>query len=453
MSCFDNYSDGDDDVCKDSNTENAEELCTRIKHRTQELKGNPIFMENLKKFIDESTTPAVKADALGYINSTLKLDIPVDKITTTLAAGGECDTLGTVLQFNSINNYDKEGCDKIINDYIHTLPEGSKGKTDLKTFMGDTGVIFQNVTQENVSKIIQSCTSNTLTTLLQRSKLTLDKIALDDISKELRGVEVPDCSRQKTQVSSCNYIKAKKCCETRIGGNQINILDPRCSFSGTVRKVLQKNDSVMYVACMTDKDMPISIPDKPDDKNNGGEGDKTDYQYISTATVYVLWGVNFLILCLLMLVNGNKYFMVIIANLVVSLLILSGILLLTQVQKPPTVYPRTDFSLCDKMTIAEEDTLTYDESLAVMYGKDYKGFVFREGGVVTFLDKDFDRTKDCGENGEGGDKYKNIKNVKSVISPPFLVIPSNYKIHMVLAGVLAAVCIMALIWLKGFKKK
>jgi hypothetical protein len=450
-SCFENSSDDEDEngVCKDYSKESAEEVCKHIKQRTQELKGNPVFMENLKKFISDSTTPSVKTKSLKYLNSTLKLEIPMNKITTTV--DGECDTLATTLQFNSISNDGKEKCDKIINDYIYTLPEGSKGKTDLKNFMENTGIIFQNVTQENVSKTTQSCVKNTLTTLLQKSKLTIDKIALDDISKELKGIEVPDCSKQKTQVSSCNYLKAKKCCESRIGVNQINVIDPRCSMTGTFKNILQKNDSTIYTTCITDKE-DSSILAKEDSSILTKEDSSilpeksieksTDYKYNFTVTVYALWGVNLLILCLLLLVKEDNKSIVILVNLMVSLLILSGIFLLTQVQKPPSVYSRTDFSLCGGGVISEEDKLTYDESLAVMYEKEYKGFVFKDSGMVTFFKKDFDKN-DCGE----GDKYKNIENVKSVIAP-LMVIPSNYKIHMSVAGFLTVVCIVVLILLK-----
>jgi hypothetical protein len=446
MSCFEDSDKFDvGDLCKDYRTDNAEQFCQRIKKRTVELKGDIEFIKNLDKFMSDDIKPEDKADILKYFNKTLKLEIPENKIVTK-TNGDDCDKIGggSVLQLNNITN-DISNCNDQIKDFIKTLPAESKNRTDLEEFINNTVLTLDNVTQENVAKITKICTNNKLTTLLQGSKPTVDKLAFDDMVKELKGITIPDCSEQSTQGSGCNYIRAKVCCESIIGVNQINILDARCS-RGSIKNALQKNNVEIYSSCLTGKkekykpegtDVPVEKYNSVVDNAKSGNA---DYKNIFNKTLYVLWVINFLILCLIFLVKKESYYIVIISNFMISLVILSSILYIYTVKNPPIVYDNTDFSLCQGViAMKEQDNLTYEDSLVVMREKEYTGFVIKEGGVVSYLTKDFDVNTDCGKK----DKFKNIENVKSVLSP-LQLIPSHDKIHLYVAIVCTVLCVVAI---------
>jgi len=437
MSCIDNNTNKEDhgDLCAKYKNQSSQDVCAMIKYRTLDLMKKPTLMANVDKIINSSSSKAEKVSAMKEINALLYLKIPDETIDDSTT---DCDVKGSVIQFNIIKDTSQE-CTDIILKYMENVPP-SRDKQELIDYLQDSGITYEDVVQTNTAEINIQCAENKMKELLKGVKPTIDSIALKNIIKQKQGIEIPDCSKQMTQKSSCDYFKSLQCCENRLSINQLNIIDPKCSLNGTVKNVTQKNDALVYLRCLSGNDS-TQLPEKKgatfntiEDAPPTSEGFKRYRKKVEGGLI----GGWVLFVCLLIVGVWLKNSIVVYGSLIVVLLIMLTVLILKYVQKAPKIIKGSDYTDCNDVVVEDtQDNLSYDDAVDIMMKKEYQGFTIEDTdktGTVSFFNS-FSSESMCNKDQETA--------VSSVLSP-VLVLPPHYVVHIVISALMVVGCILYL---------
>ena len=222
--------------------------------------------------------------------------------------------------------------------------------------------------------------------------------------------------------------------------SQLNIIDPKCSLNGTVRKVTQSNDALVYLRCLSGKDS-TQLPEKEGANFNTIEDAPPTSEGFARYRKRVeggLIGGWVLFVCLLIVGVWLKNSAVVYGSLIVVLLIILTVLSLNYAQKGPKIIKGSDYTDCNDVVVEDtQDNLSYDDAVDIMMKKGYQGFTIEDTdktGAVRFFNS-FSSESICN---------KDQDTVVSSVLSPVLVLPSHHVVHIVISAIMVVGCILYL---------
>jgi hypothetical protein len=268
-----------------------------------------------------------------------KMGLKIDT-RTIIDQVSKCDNAASSIQVNSIVGPSA--------DCINAWSAAGWSLEDIKKASK-----ISNVTQSNVSQMINDCKANQIVSALTKMQVTIDNVALQRTINKAKGLMSKSSSDQFTcnsidvNQSACKYLSQNQCCSNRSSSNQMNLLDRGCTV-GDWSNIDQKNESKQYSRCLLSAQSSVSddLAGKIFNKSsqaaeNTSEGLTMSFLIVLIILIALVIGAPIILVGTL----GNKIF-----TILGILLIIAGIvcIVLYYKSKKPMVHRVNEpFSMCD----------------------------------------------------------------------------------------------------------
>jgi hypothetical protein len=235
-------------------TMNATGACIKIAEMKARLDKSSPFADFIpgKIFIDGIND---FASTIGEaINSSSKNIQEVNNIMGTKTTSKqisdsiqECKNKTDIYQTNIFKGYSKECQENIVNS---DMGEDAKAKIILAMTSDLDGL-----SQSNDSSAFSDCVASSVTTLFASATSDVANTALQKAVAATKGIMASannsqtGCNDISSELTVCQYMRSKQCCENIIRNDQLNSIDQACSTSLTAKNVIQKNKSLAYATC------------------------------------------------------------------------------------------------------------------------------------------------------------------------------------------------------------